>query len=120
MTRRNAIAPFVILVTHYSLPGKQIWPGTPNSGWFVRTMKINGQMMFGSQTGQTVIKIDDLLIITRHEIDLDTGNSPFFIKRKCLFHLLIGIKPIQPYKNFDTLFLSILHQFGNINISCWF
>ena len=77
-------------------------------------MEVEQEVMIRGRLGEPVIKLDHLLVIAIHEIDLDAFNAPF-LKTGERVPLAINGQPDTPENEADIALSAIGNQFVEIN-----
>src|ERR1051325_363834 len=77
MFRTNNILRFRLLQSAHTFHGEQVGPGARHDCRSDGTVKINNHLSRCGFATYAVIEVNDLLIITLHEINLDSFDPPF-------------------------------------------
>jgi len=83
-------------------------PGSGQAGGHIGTVEIHQQVMFRRTGENLLIPLDDVLIAAVHEVDFDSGGSPFFHGGEGLVDAdAVQVVGMQPQHQFDILLFGI-------------
>ncbi len=120
MFRSNTQRPFIVFVTQNTFTCNQVWICSAPAIGFKCTVKIDHQMIFCSSFNNPMIPVHHFLVFAVHEINFNTGNSPFFIQSTSLLKIKpVNIGIVHPKPAAYIFVFGILQNFGHVNLRRW-
>ena len=113
--RGTRVVDFVPLKTFHALYVDIVGISALKTVGMVSAMKVDQQVVAGRGLKRALLKVDQLLVVTVKEVDLQTCNAPFFKLCHGLVHLLVEGVPYAPQDKTYTVITGIASQLGHVD-----